>query len=141
MRFVGSSAFSSLTLLFTRYETTWLTLTAITSDYLAALPATNVCVQESHASKRLLPRVADLSSPKKPDLLIKKSDSKYKMDNVLQKHSHRCNAIPNLQKHFLLPWLYCHTFVSSEIKRAFWVTLKFLQHFFRNWDSFLYITI
>jgi len=40
-------------LLFTPYETKW--LTAISSHCLEALPATDVCVQQPHAAKQLLP--------------------------------------------------------------------------------------
>jgi len=41
-------------LLFTQYETTW--TTAISGHCLAALPAKDVCVQQSHAAKRPLPQ-------------------------------------------------------------------------------------
>jgi len=51
--FIGSNAFYSLIRLLTPYENWW--LTAISSHCLAALPVTDVCVQQPHATKRLLP--------------------------------------------------------------------------------------
>ena len=44
--------FCSFILLSTQHKTTW--LTAISSHCLAALPSKNVCVQQTHAAKRLL---------------------------------------------------------------------------------------
>jgi len=71
MGFVGSIGSFSLMLLFTQYKTTWLNV--INSHCLAALPATVVCVQQSHATTRLLPGLPGPYGQKIPNCISKNS--------------------------------------------------------------------
>jgi len=49
----GSIATDSLMLLFTKFKCTW--LTAISMSLFCCINCQDVCVQQSHATKRLLP--------------------------------------------------------------------------------------
>ena len=93
-------------LLSTQDETTW--LTAISSRGLVALPAKDVCVQQSYAAKQ----VANLPSRKTPDVVtksLKKTNSKYKIYTILQLVSLRRNTILNFQNIFFSRD--CHLFL------------------------------
>jgi len=50
----GSIAMDSLMLLFTKYKRTW--LTAISMSLSRCITCQDVCVQQSHATKRRLPK-------------------------------------------------------------------------------------